>query len=677
MSIRYRFVVDSVIVGVSNGWTLEETANGRNVLAFTIPSIDASNRPALDDEVILQEEHTIAYSYHIDFAPTMGIVTDDPHGYVTGETIIIDSHGNPDANGTWTVTVLDENRFTIPVYSLVGESGIGGHAYRRLFGGRINKPSESGLADGGVAIATRVEAIDYNSVVERRYINEVLAAGTLKSMLTTIRTNYLAADGVILHPDQVDGPTLDAIPLEYTLCQKALDDTFTVLTGFLWDIDEYNRLVMFNPSTRAAPFNAVESIIHGDVTVAPSRTNYFNRIVLRYNAEARRAYGYLSVPENFSEGETVTLGSQTYTFRASLSTGGDVLLELTRDDSLRNLIQAINHESGAGSLYHSDTNENSSAEAFLQSEGMMKAFAITPGEAGNSIEVNETSESVWHTEGGVSFPIATLVLGADRALTNVVIRQDLPEQLAHGVWETVIETDTISGDIAASLADAFLQVHLPVPRIVEYPTLRTGLRPGQVQTINFAKRNINNTFLITDVESTHLEMGHVLHRVTAIESVLSPPGALLRSGDRWRDLYRKWSGETGGGQTFGSVGGGSVIVVPGIIYWLGGNDTEWQQTTAGVYVAAGSVQAHIDTAVRGAAFGTCYVRLRARAGSVTARLKNASTGAIVGTSLPVTNTAFETTVFNIQLTPGAYYYEIQLTSSISDTDIQLGSAFLE
>ena len=657
------------IAGVSKapqvGWSHEATANGRDVFRCAIASRDGSYRPALDAEVLVSESVVILTSSVAN--PTV-VTTEEPHGIVSGQTVTIANHvgSTPAVSGAYTATRTGANTFTVPVNVTVG--GTGGTVARRIFGGNIQKPSEAGSGGVGlVPIMTRIDAVDFNAVTERRFVNEVLAAGTLKSQLVTLAANY----GLTLHSAQVNGPDVGALPCEYAALRSVLDKE-SVLTNYVWEFDEYDRLRMYLPNAEAAPINVVtgDGNAIGDITVEPTRTNYANYVILRFSEVAQKAYGFLSTTGNFGDANEVVLGSTTYVFQTVLTNvAGHVLIGGSAAASLSNLIAAITLGAGSGTVYAALTTVNASAEAYAQTSTMMKARAVTAGAAGNSIACSTTAANAsWIGEGSV--PLAALALGADQSLTNVSIASYAAEIAAHGRWEAVIQSPETTSQAAADiLSAAYLAVHLPVPDTVRYDTYAVGLRPGQTQTITVPTRNINNTFLITDVSTKHLDDAHVLRSVTAIESLL------LQSADRWRDTYKLWSGDVSGSAAL--IGGGTIIQAGGTVYSFGGSQTEWQQTLAGGWVAANSTRVLINTAVRGSLIGTCYVWLRSAVGSVTARVRNITDGATVGTSVAITNTSLTLTSFGVVLTAGARWYEIDLSPSVADTDIQLGSSLFE
>jgi len=498
-------------------------------------------------------------------------------------------------------------------------------------------------------------------------------ANKLKAVLSAI-ISLLDGEGIILHPDQVEGPDIPYLNFDYLLLREVLDQLSVLSNGYIWHFDEYCRLSMINPSGNSAPFNITSGDGHvlGDITVEPTRTDYANRVILRFSDLAVAAWGYLGVTVNFPINATVKIGSTTYTFVSPLTdTAGFVLIGGSIIDSLNNLAAAVTLGSGKGTVYADKTVINASAYCYTHAYGYLVTKAITPGAAGNSIEVTTSwGDSFWYHEGGGG--ISTLEGGADSALRNTVYADDIPEQTAHGVWEIIIEAkDTTDAGIAQTTANAYLAVKKLVPRTVNYETRDLGLVPGQTQTITIAARGLNSTFMITDVNTNHVVGNFITRSVTLIENLI------LQSTARWRDTYKQWSG--GGGGSSGTAVSGispSSVIMAGI-YAFGGSNIEWVQSSGPTWIPANSIQIQIDTAIRGSVIGTCFVRLRSISGNVTARLINLTDNLTVGTSSVVTSTSFQTTSFGVNLTSGSKLYEIQLLPSVANVDVQLGSSYLE
>jgi flagellin len=97
-------------------------------------------------------------------------------------------------------------------------------------------------------------------------------------------------------------------------------------------------------------------------------------------------------PPVAAAGDTVTVGTQTYTFVTSLSntpTADEILVGVTEAASLANLANAVNGASGSGVTYGSPTVANTSVSAVATATAIVFT-ALTPGIAGNSIATTVT-----------------------------------------------------------------------------------------------------------------------------------------------------------------------------------------------------------------------------------------------------------------------------------------------
>lgn len=149
-----------------------------------------------------------------------------------------------------------------------------------LFGGMVVQPFERGMLDEGwTPIITSVDALDFKVLTQRRFMNETIPAGTLKSFL---QRAVLYLNGIALDAAQVNGPSLDEHTYVYVKLEDVLNE-WTTFTGYVWDISFDRKLKMILPGSVAAPYNllATNSIALGDVTVELILDNYANRVIAR------------------------------------------------------------------------------------------------------------------------------------------------------------------------------------------------------------------------------------------------------------------------------------------------------------------------------------------------------------------------------------------------------------
>lgn len=437
----------------------------------------------------------------------------------------------------------------------------------RIFAGNIITPKEEGFGGiGGPDIVTRIEGVDYNARADRHYFKGTLPAGTLKSKLLILVT-YLP--NTTLDPVQATGPT--TLPaqtyVDYTSISDILDE-LTQLTNYayFWEVTYTELLRMKLASGNTAPFNIAtnDGNVIGDITVEPTSEDYANQIIYQYNAAALTAYAFMLMNSNPANGNTVTVGAQTYTFESAFSnTSGKVLIGANRDDSLLNLISAISSDPGGdGSVWGHGTPPNTQATAFIfrdLSYHSLQAKALAPGAAGNSIAVSTSGAfATWFTEGGG--PTATLLFGADEALTNEIVKNDLVEQAAFGeVIPKIIKDSTVLDfAVADAIAAAELVRSVAVPKKITYTTDQTGIHPGMVQTVTVSERALTGSFIVTDVVVTNITGGISRRMVTASGGIALPI--------MWQNFAKRFfSGTSGSGS-----GGGTVVLTGG----GGGGTTE-------------------------------------------------------------------------------------------------------
>ena len=130
---------------------------------------------------------------------------------------------------------------------------------------------------------------------------------------------------------------------------------------------------------------------------------------------------------NVSNGDTVTIGSTTYTFKTALTpASGEVLIGANADASLLNLIRAINHTGTPGTDYANlgvtaVANTQVTAASSVTSHHFA-VTAITSGVGGNAIATTETSAHLsWGastlTGGAVSAGTFTVSAGSEYTMT--------------------------------------------------------------------------------------------------------------------------------------------------------------------------------------------------------------------------------------------------------------------
>jgi len=126
-----------------------------------------------------------------------------------------------------------------------------------------------------------------------------------------------------------------------------------------------------------------------------------------------KATGVLTSSRVFQDGETVTIGGETYTFKTALTGVPDeVLIDVSAAASLDNLKVAINGGAGEGTKYGTGTVANVQVTATTNTDTAQTVEAKRVGTYGNAIATTETCDNV-------AWGAAVLENGAEPSLLMV------------------------------------------------------------------------------------------------------------------------------------------------------------------------------------------------------------------------------------------------------------------
>jgi hypothetical protein len=199
------------------------------------------------------------------------------------------------------------------------------------------------------------------------------------------------------------------------------------------------------------------------------------------------ATGVLTLTGNAIAAQTVTIGTITYTFRATVPAAYDVLIGGSASATLDNLIAAINGAAGSGTLYGSGTTAHPTVSVVAGAGDTMDLTADTAGTAGNSIATTETM-----TLG--SFGAATLTGGLEAS--GWTGAADDFEGNAQGEPSSVeaILINCTAGEITVTQSTA-LNVTIPTGGKLQLACVN-GL-PDLYNTLTFTAGSNSTTALIT------------------------------------------------------------------------------------------------------------------------------------------------------------------------------------
>lgn len=177
-------------------------------------------------------------------------------------------------------------------------------------------------------------------------------------------------------------------------------------TPLLLQNDRYLRVRVTNKNTLANSTNATIAP-GGNCTTVETHTS--TKDLTLKNCVLTVATGTLTSDATaMSDGDTVTIGAKTYTFKTTLTgVEGQVLINTTADAGLLNLIRAINHTGTPGTDYVAAAAHPTVSAASAVTSHAFLLTARNGGAAGNAIATTETSSHL-------SFGATTLTGGLDQ-----------------------------------------------------------------------------------------------------------------------------------------------------------------------------------------------------------------------------------------------------------------------
>ena len=463
------------------------------------------------------------------FALTIGGVTQTMQG---GSL-----HVSRTANGqnTFSCNILWETGGTRPT---LGADVVLTQDGTAIYGGLLDSFTEQGIDNtlSTVAAIIGINVVDYNLYAQRRFVRKTLtaslAAGTLKSQLTTLVATYLATFGVTLDPAQVDGPSMPSFTFDKPV---RLDDFFNQLATttanagdiYSWEIDASKVFRMFDPSTRSAPFDISGAPpyadIINDVVVEDTLGDFANRIIIDVDAVSEDGH----VETFIGDGVTSTF-PLTYT----LTKGYGII---------HRFVTSTGAVSGGETFGTKDVD--------FDADGNPTQWWYDPA-------TNTITRNIGASESGYTYKLTF-----DGTYDPSWSAEDAASIASVGLWEKVITLSSLPPDTTGqALADAYLAKALVPTATVKYPTLVNGFAPGQSQNITIAARNISGRAVVTEIETT--DVGDQLHHDITLTIDLARTNLDRAWRDVWKKMFTDNGGAGGGGASVGAAGPSSLGPAP-------------------------------------------------------------------------------------------------------------------
>jgi hypothetical protein len=359
------------------------------------------------------------------------------------------------------------------------------------FGGLLQKHTKRGVGDRGwEKLDYALECVGYSALAERRMYTGTLAAGTLKSQVTTLAADLAVAPwNVVVDPSMPDGPTMPESDFENATIWSALTSLMSVTAGLDPSTPWFPRMTygkvlsMVEVGSEAAPFNVTlggEEAIY-DVVVETTREHHANKITGVFGPQA-----VIGVTDTF--------------------TGDGSTTDFTMDQDMIGLNARIVRVNGVLETLGHDGDE--------------KTWTY-----------DDDTRTLSRTSAPISGSTTTIFYGFQSPFTVVV--EDLADQAAYGVIERAYQEE---GIVKRTTADRYLAAKLAAgvsPSVtVTYTTLEDVVETGKTQTITLADRQLDDDFLMTEIR-LYAQANTVMRQIKAI--------AGMQFHGTFRELFKPFS----------------------------------------------------------------------------------------------------------------------------------------
>ena len=322
-----------------------------------------------------------------------------------------------------------------------------------------------------------VRVVDYTQLCDKRRVAQTYETPgqTVGDIVSAIVTEFMADDGITTTNVETGRVVVKAV-FPYVTVTQAFDE-LAKLAGMSWYVDENKDLHFFTRSTNAAPFGlTATSKNFRNLKVNRNRDKYYNTLYVRAGtalADARtesfigdgalRTY-LLSLPCAKEPAVTVNAAAKTVGIY-QLETGYDYYWNKGKNE--------IVQDAGGTVLQSTDT------------------LAVT-------------------YEG--SYPLMTVGVDGDEVTARAAVEG------GSGVYAEVIDAPYIDDeDMAIDLQKSLLTIHSVIPHYITFETDTSGLKAGQLISINVPVFGISGTYLIETVKSSFVRGRDVwVHQVKAL-----------------------------------------------------------------------------------------------------------------------------------------------------------------
>ncbi len=308
----------------------------------------------------------------------------------------------------------------------------------------------------------RIVASDNTAKADKRIVKEVYDNRTDTYIINDIITKYLSEEGVTAGTIGT-GATITRAVFNYVSATKAMD-YITSLTGYSWNITIDNKLNYFDRTSYTAPFN-LQDVRHSQFRHVKNANKYRNVQYIR-GGKGTTATQPLEKPSPAPDGV-----SRTFTLRFPLAEKPSIYINSVQVPSSDIGVNGIDTNKKWYFSYASYQITQDTTEAILTNEvlqvtyiGLNQLFGVVD----NAGQINERATIETGTSGKYEF------LSEEKSVTS-------SEQLLE-------------------YAGGLITKYAEIGDKITFKTEVEGFQVGQLLNVQKILYNINDSFLITDIQ---------------------------------------------------------------------------------------------------------------------------------------------------------------------------------
>lgn len=322
-----------------------------------------------------------------------------------------------------------------------------------------------------------IRCADNHYLADKRIAAESYEDKTAGYIVADLWAKYLDAEGVTVGEIQ-DGPTLKQVVVNYVRVSEAFD-ALAEKADFIWEIDELKRLFFIDRSTNAAPWTA-------DINDPTCFTRDGEPVLSKGNPLYRNRQ-YIRGPRSLTDEQTVdrTGDGETESFVVGFAVAK---VPTIKENGVEKTVGIKGVDTG---------------KDWYWSKGDIVLTAEVAPAVGVAIQFIYTGQ------------FNVIVRSEDKVA--IINRQDVEGGGTGYVDDIAEDTDLDSMAAAAQAASLKLQKYVVMGRKFTFQTHRSGLKPGQLLTVNYPLLNLNNAEMLIEAVGIRGEGKLLTYDVTAIE----------------------------------------------------------------------------------------------------------------------------------------------------------------